>query len=153
MSGFLWRMGGALAAGVLGLMLVFWQLEHASLRAFAGLGRPSPAVYALLFAGLLLLGASVLYAFTRWAAFLRAHPETRQLPVWLLVAILVLAGGSFVMGAAIHAGYLREQDPVPMEISQGFVAYEVSFAALVLVALVLLGARWAPGYRGQSVTA
>lgn len=147
MSGFLWRMGGALAAGLLGLALVFWQLEHASLNAFAGLGRPSAAVYALLFAGLLLLGGSVMYAFTRWAAFLREHPETRQLPAWLLVAILVVAGAAFVLGAAIHAGYLRSQDPVPMEISQGYVAYEVSFAALALVALVLLGARWAPGYR------
>ncbi len=34
MSRFLWRMGGLLAAGVLGLVLIFWQLEHAALAGF-----------------------------------------------------------------------------------------------------------------------
>ncbi|WP_062377162.1 hypothetical protein [Demequina pelophila] len=147
MSGFLWRMGGALAAGLLGLSLVFWQLEHASLLRFAGEGRPSPAVYALLFAGLVLLGGAVLYGFTRWSAYLREHPETRQLPPWFLIGLIVFSGALFVVGSAIHAGWVREQDPTPVEISQGFVAYEVFFAALALLPLVLLAARWSPGYR------
>ncbi|WP_062460627.1 hypothetical protein [Demequina soli] len=147
MSGFLWRMGAALALGVLGLGLIFWQLEHASLNASAGLGRPSLPVYGLMFVGLLLLYASLFYALTRWSRFLHAHPETRQLPPWFLVAIIVFSGAALVTGIAVHAGYLREQDPVPMEISQGFIAYEVSFATLALVPLVLLGVRWATGYR------
>ncbi|WP_156165352.1 hypothetical protein [Demequina rhizosphaerae] len=147
MSGFLWRMGGALALGVLGLTLVFWQLEHASLYAFAGLGRPSTAVYALLFTGLVLVNVSVFYMLTRWSRFLRAHPETRQLPPWFLVGVIVLSGAVLVTGIAVHAGYLRSLDPLPMDISQGFVAFEVSFASLVLVPLVLLAVRWSTGYR------
>ncbi|SEJ50122.1 hypothetical protein [Demequina mangrovi] len=147
MSGFLWRMSGALAAGVLGLTLIFWQLEHAQLHAFAGLGRPSPAVYALLFAGLLLLNFSVFYALTRWARFVREHPDTRQLPPWFLIAIIVISGGVLVTGIAVHAGYLRSLDPLPMTISQGFVAFEAAFASLALVPLVLLAVRWSGGYR------
>ncbi|WP_062384985.1 hypothetical protein [Demequina iriomotensis] len=147
MSRFLWRMGGALVLGVLGLTLIFWQLEHAQLYAFAGLGRPAAGVYALLFVGLLLLNVSVFYALTRWARFLREHPDTRQLPPWFLVAIIVVAGGVLVTGVAVHAGYLRSLETVPMSISQGFVAFEASFAALALVPLVLLAVRWSGGYR------
>ncbi len=147
MTGFLWRMGGAVAAGVLGLCLIFWQLEHASQYAFAGLGRPDPAVYALLFAGLLLTGWAVMYGFTRWARYLRDHPHTRTLPPWLAIGIIVFAGACFVTGTAVHAGWMREQDPIPMSVSQGYIAYQVVFAALALVPLVLLAARWSPGYR------
>lgn len=147
MSGFLWRMGGALALAVLGLAVVFWQLEHVSLLRFAGQGRPSPAVYALLFGGLLLLNAAVLYALTRWARFLREHPDTGQLPPWFLLAVVVVAGGLLVTGIAVHSGWVREQNPTPVEISQGFIAYEVTFAALTLVPLVLLAVRWSGGYR------
>ncbi|WP_062301170.1 hypothetical protein [Demequina subtropica] len=147
MSGFLWRMGGALALGLLGLTLVFWQLEHAQLYAFAGLGRPSPAVYALLFAGLLALNVAVFYALTRWSRFVREHPDTRQLPPWFLIGIAVVSGGVLVTGIAVHAGYLRSLDPLPMTISQGFVAFEAVFAGLALVPLVLLAVRWSTGYR------
>ncbi|WP_062287313.1 hypothetical protein [Demequina phytophila] len=149
MKAFLWRMGGAAALGMLGLTLVFWQLEHASLYAFAGLGRPSPAVYALLFAGLLLVNVAVFYALNRWGRFLHEHPETRQLPPWFLVSLIVVAGAVLVTGIAVHAGYLRSLDPLPMTISQGFVAFEVSFAGLVLVPLVLLAVRWSAGYRNR----
>lgn len=147
MSGFLWRMGGALALGVLGLALIFWQLEHASLYAFADRGRPSPAVYTLLFAGLILLNVAVFYALTRWARFVREHPDTTQLPPWLLIGIVVVSGAILVTGIATHAGYLRSLDPPTLEISQGFIAFEVSFAALILVPLVLLAVRWSGGYR------
>lgn len=147
MSGFLWRMGGAAALGVLGLCLVFWQLEHASLMRFADAGRPSAAVYALLFVGLLLTGGAGIYALSRWAQFLRDHPHTTQAPAWALIVVIAVSGAVFVIGNAIHAGYIREQDPTPMEISQGFVAFEVSFAAMALVPLVLLAARWSSGYR------
>ncbi|MDN4483758.1 hypothetical protein [Demequina lignilytica] len=143
MSGFLWRVGGALAAGVLGLALIFWQLEHASLNALGDLGRPSIAVYGLLFAGLLLLGWAVMSTLTRWIGYLREHPETRQLPAWLLGGLALLFGAVLVAGIVIHASYLRAQDPVPTEISQGFIAYEVAFAALAIVPGVLLVARLA----------
>lgn len=147
MTPFLWRMGGAVAVGFLGLTLVFWQLEHASLMAFAGEGRPGPGVYALLFAGLVLTGGAVLFGFTRWADFLRHHPDMAQLPPWLAITVIVVAGAFFVTGTAVHAGWMRQQDPIPMTISQGYVAYQVVFAALALVPLVLLAARWSPGYR------
>lgn len=149
MSGFLWRMGGALAAGVLGLGLVFWQLEHAALWAFAGNGRPAFGVYALLFTGLVISGAALIFAFTHWARFLREHPDTRQVPVWFLTLLFVGAGAAFVTGVAVHAGYLRSLDQVPLEISEGFVLYQVSFATLALIPLVLLAARWSPGYHRQ----
>jgi hypothetical protein len=32
-------------------------------------------------------------------------------------------------------------------VSQGYVAYQVVALSILLVALVLLGVRWAPGYR------
>ena len=141
MTRFLWRMGGALAAGALGLVLIFWQLEHVALRSYAGLGRPAVGVYALLFAGLLLVGGAARYAYTRWVAYLRDHPETRHVPAWLLIAIVVVAAVAFAAGTAVHGSYLDAQDPVPLTISQGYVAYETSFALLAAVALVLLTAR------------
>ncbi|WP_296667011.1 hypothetical protein [Demequina sp.] len=147
MSGFLWRMGGALAAGVVGLSLIFWQLEHVSLLRFAGLGRPSAAVYLLLFAGLLILNAAVFYVLRRWGAYLRENPGAGQLPPWLLAGIGVLAGAALVAGIAVHASWVRAQDPTPLDIREGFIAYEVSFATLALVPLVLLAVRWSHGYR------
>ncbi len=147
MSGFLWRMGGALAVGVLGLILVLWQLEHVSLRAAAGLGRPSPAIYALL-----LVGWSLMFAYTRWAGFLLDHPETREVPVWLLIGIIVVAAVALILGSAIHASWLAAQDPVPTEISQGVVAYQASFAALALVPAVLLAVRGSRRRRQTSTT-
>ncbi len=141
MSRFLWRMGGALAAGVLGLSLVFWQLEHASLLRAAGEGRPAIGVYALLFAGLVLVGLAVVDAHRRWVRFLGENPGTRQLPAWLMVALAAIAVVLLVVGIGVHAAWVRAQDPTPLDIDQGFVAYEVSFAALTLVPLVLLAAR------------
>ncbi len=141
MSRFLWRMGGALALGVLGLALIFWQLEHASLLRAAGQGRPSIGVYALLFAGLLVLCIAVTGALHRWVRFLGDHPGTRQLPSWFLVALIVVAGALLMAGIAVHALWVRAQDPTLLEISEGFIAYEVSFATLAVVPLVLLAAR------------
>lgn len=147
MSPFLWRMFAAFWVGMLGLTLMFWQLEHASLHSFAGEGRPSPAVYALLFAGLLLVNGSGFYALTRWSRFVHEHPNAGQAPAWLLVSIIVFAGAALITGVAVHAGYIRAQDPIPMEISQGFIAYEVVFTAMIIVPLILLAVRWSRGYR------
>lgn len=157
-AGLLWRVGGALALAVLGLSMLFWALERSSLVGFeataAGVDmRPPTHIYVLLFAGLVLLNLSTFYALSKWSRFVRDNPETKQAPVWLLLGIIVIAGALLVTGIAVHSGWVRSQDVVPTEVDQGFIAYEVSFAALILVPLVLLAARWSPGYRHVPVEA
>src|SRR5690606_20218067 len=96
-----------------------------------------------------LLNFSTFYALTKWARYLRRHPETPQAPVWLLIGVIVVAGAALLTAVANHSAFVRTQVPVPMDISHGFIAFQVVTGALVLVPLVLLGVRWAPGYRPQ----
>ena len=156
MSGFLWRMAGALVAGVIGLAMLFWGLEQTSLAAFAasqsgGNPRPPTATYLLLFAGLVVMNLATFYALTHWSKYLHNHPDTKQLPVVLLVGVLVLAGAAIIFGVSVHSAWVRAQDVVPTTIQQGFIAYEVVFATVAIVALVLLAVRWSPGYKRRPI--
>jgi hypothetical protein len=145
----MWRMFGALIAGMIGIAMVFWALERTTLVAAGSLEgneRAPWTVYVTLFAGLIAVSFAVLFVVSRWSRFLRDNPETKQIPVWLAIAIIVLAGAGLVAGIAIHASWLQDQDPVPDAVSDGFIMYEVLMSTLVLVPLVLVGVRWAPGY-------
>jgi hypothetical protein len=151
-TGTLWKLGGCLAAGVAALTMLLWGLERAALVDAAAHAGGSPAsiptrAYVLVFSGLVLLSLAVYGALTTWGGFLKANPNTAQVPVWLLLAIIVIAGGAGLVGLATHSGYIRSLDAVPMAVNQGYIAYQVLTSAAILGSMVLLGVRWAPGYR------
>jgi len=153
-SSFLARMGFLVVGAMVGLSMMFYSFERLSLVQLAhtlgqGDGRPPGTVQAALFVGLSLLNLSALFALNRWAKFLREFPTTRQAPVWFLVALLLFGGGAMVWALATHSGWLRTLDEVPLSVHWGYIGFQVVAAMLVLIPLVLLGARWSPGYKGQ----
>lgn len=152
MNGFLVRMAGALVTGVIGLVMSLYSLERLSLIDLATTlgqddGKPPLSVTMSLFAGLAVLNLAILYAVSRWAKYLRTHPRTTQAPAWLLIAIFTFAGAAMLWALATHSGWLRLQDEVPTSVHWGYIAFQVVGASLVLVSLVLLAARWSPGYK------
>lgn len=152
MSRFLWRTGGLIAMGLLGLAMAFYSLERLSLINLATtLGQddgraPLPVTFSL-FVGLALVFLSTFFAMWRWAAFLREHPRTSQAPVWLLISILLVGGAAMIWALATHSGWLRIQETVPLSVHWGYIAFQMVAASFVLVPLVLLAVRWAPGYK------
>jgi len=156
-SRFLARMGFFLAVAAVGLTMMFYSFERLSLVQLAhtlgqgeGDGRAPGTVQAALFVGLALLNVSALFALNRWAHFLREFPKTSQAPVWFLVALLLFGGATMVWALATHSGWLRTLDEVPLSVSWGYIGFQVVAALLVLIPLVLLGARWSPGYKRES---
>lgn len=152
MTGFLWRMAGALVVLTVGLLMMFYSLERLSLIRMAysagqGNGQFPVAVQVSLFIGLIAVNFSLFYALTRWADFLRDNPGTPQAPVWVLVAVLVVAGAVMVLAMASHAGYVRGLELIPTSAAWGYILFQVCAAAFALVALVLIAVRWSPGYR------
>jgi hypothetical protein len=151
-TGTLWKLGGCLTAGSAALAMVLWGLERSALvEAAAGVGGEPASIptraYVLVFVGLMLLGLAVYCALTTWGGFLKANPDTAQLPVWLLLAIIVVAGGAGLLGLATHSSYIRSLDAVPAAVNQGYIAYQVLMSVAVLGSMVLMGVRWAPAYR------
>ena len=146
------KLGGCLATGIAGLTMVMWGLERVALvdAAVRLEGEPiaTPThVSVLIFVGLVLVSLAVACAVTTWGGVLKANPETRQVPAWVLIAVMAVAGGAGLTGLAKHSGYVRALEVAPTAVSHGYVAYEVLALSVLLVALVLLGVRWAPGYR------
>jgi hypothetical protein len=149
-------MAGALVAGIVGLFMAFYSLERLSLINLATSlhqddGKPPLSVTLSLFGGLALLNLALFYAVSRWARYLRTHPRTTQAPVWLLIGTFVLAGAAMVWALATHAGWLRIQDSVPLSVHWGYISFQVVAASLVLISLVLLAARWSPGYKPSAI--
>lgn len=142
----------ALALGMLGLTMLLWALEATSLNRFdaantgADAGTPL-SIYLTMFVGLALLNLCVFWALQQWSAYARAHPDVKHLPVWFLVILIVGPLGGLVYSIATHASYIRSLDVVPTEPNLGFVAFQVLMATLVILSLVLLAARWTPGYK------
>ena len=154
MTKFMWTMGGALVVAFIGLGLLFWSLERTALVALDDGGNAETArapfdVYVSMFIGLVLLGFAVFFAVLRWSQYLGENPESTQIPAWLGISIIVVALAALVAGIAIHSAWLNEQDPVPTLVNDGFVLFEVMMGAFVLVPLVLVGVRWAPGFRRE----
>lgn len=146
------RLGGALLAALVGLAMIFWGVERLALldaaQTQSGVESDVPIrVYLTLFVGLSALNISVYAALTVWSRFLRANPGIRQPKPWVLIVALLLVGGAGLTSFAMHAGHLRTLDPVPMDVDQGFVAFQAVAATFVVGCLVALGARWTPGQR------
>ncbi len=156
MSRTLWKLGGCAAVGTLALAMLFWGLERTSLvdAAIRINGRDvsiPTRVYVLVFAGLVLLSLTGFVALTVWGGYLKENPTTRQVPVWVLAIVMVIAGGAELVGFAQHAAYVRSLAAVPQTVNQGYIAYEVVMAAAVVICLIVMGVRWAPGYRPVSL--
>ena len=156
MSGFLWRMAGSLVAGMIGISMLFWALELTSLAALDAAKNgadphPPTSTYLLMFLGLVVINFATFYALIRWSRYLREHPNTKQLPVIVLVSVLILTGAAVVAGVAIHSSWTHSQETVPMAVNQGFIAFEVIFATLMVATLVLLAVRWSPGYKRRPI--
>lgn len=142
----------AIALGMIGLTMLIYALERTSLinfeAAHEGTDPDTPiSIFITMFVGLAVVNLCAFWALDQWGAYLRAHPDVKQLPVWSLVLLIVLPGGGLVTSVATHAGYIRSLDTIPSQPNAGFVAFQVVMAALVILALVLLAARWAPGYK------
>lgn len=155
MSSFLARMGLLFAVAAVGLSMMFYSFERLSLVQLAhtlrqGDGGAPGTVQASLFVGLALLNLSALFALNRWAHFLREFPNTSQAPLWFLVALLLFGGAAMVWALATHSGWLRTLDEVPFSVHWGYIGFQVVAAMLVLIPLVLLAARWSPGYKRES---
>jgi hypothetical protein len=145
-------MSGALVAGVTGLVLLFWALERVTLLGFHAVASgeivKTPITTNLaMFSGLILINVAMFYALRHWSRHVRHYPQTRQLPVWFLFAVTVVSGAALVTGLATHSSFVQSHDVIPMDINPGFIAYQVFMGAMVLIPMVLLGVRWAPGYR------
>lgn len=154
MTRLLTRMGVAFGVAAVGLSMMFYSFERLSLVQLANTlgqadGSAPGTVQVSLFVGLALLNGASLFALFRWANYLRAYPRTPQAPVWFLVALLIVGGAAMVWALATHSGWLRTLDEVPLSVSWGYIAFQVMAAMLVLIPLVLLGARWSPGYKHQ----
>lgn len=152
MSGFLRRIALALTGGVIGLTVAFYSLERLSLINLATTlgqddGKPPFTVELALFGGLTLLNLSLFYAVHRWSRYLRLRPRTPQAPVWLLITGFMVPGAVMIWALATHAGWLRLQAAVPQNVHWAYIGLQVVCASLVLVSLVLLAARWSPGYK------
>lgn len=146
------KLSMCLLSGSAGLAVIFWSLESANLREMratrAGEEADAPfSVYLVLLAGLTLLNVGVFFALSVWSRVLRANPETRQVPVWVLVAVIVVAGGAGLADFAIHAGEMRTASVLPDEPLAGYVAFQTAAATIVIAALVIMGVRWAPGHK------
>lgn len=142
----------AIVLGVIGLTMLIYALERTSLinfeAAHSGTEPETPVtVFVTMFVGLAVVNLCAFWALDQWGAYLRAHPDVKQLPVWALVLLIVLPGAALVTSVATHAGYIRSLDTIPSQPNAGFIAFQVVMAALVILALVLLAARWAPGYK------
>lgn len=156
MSGFLWRMAGALVVGMIGLCLLIWALELTSIASMKAAqdgttAEPATGTFLLMFTGLVVINLATFFALTQWSRYLRENPNTKQFPVAVLVGVLILAGAAIVFGIALHSDWLRAQDPVPTTVRQGFIAYEVVFSTIVVATLVLLAVRWSPGYKRRPI--
>ena len=148
----LWKLGACVVLGMVGLAMVFWGLERSALIDRAAVvsgadGSVPQRVFLTLYVGLMLLWIAVLWALTVWSKYLRAHPETRQAPVWALMLLIALSGTAGLLGFAQHWGHINGLDPVPTEVSEGFIAGQVMAGIVVIGSLVVMGVRWAPGHR------
>ena len=146
------KMAGALTAGIMGQIMLFWAIERSSLVAFQAVAhgqvtRAPFTTYLVMFAGLIIINFSVFYALTEWSRHLRRHPQARQLPVWFLFSIAGVAGAALLTAIANHSAFIQSHAVIPMAVNSEFIAFQVAMGTLVLIPLVLLGVRWAPGYR------
>ena len=146
------RLGLALVAGAIGLVLLLVGVERTTLvdadAVRKGIESEVPgSVFVFLVVGVLFLNIAVFSALTVWGRHLRAHPETRQAPVTVLLAIVVAAGGLGLAGYASHTNSVRSLDVIPSTVDWGFIAVQGLLGTIVLAALVVMGVRWTPRHQ------
>jgi hypothetical protein len=146
------RIGWSIAAGLLGLFLVAWGVERTTLlEAVAertGTEADVPGTVLLtLMAGTLFLPIGVFSALTVLSAYLRSHPSARQVPAWMLITLLGVAGGIGLVVFATHTNRISSAAEVSLDVNPGFIVGEVAIAAVIVSALVALGVRWTPRHR------
>lgn len=152
MSRLAWRLFADAVAGVTGLVMLFWALETIFLVSAAAARHGSDAdlaftTYLMLFGGLVLGAGAMFDALRRWSIHLRGHPRDSQAPAWLLTIVIVIGAIALLVGLVIHTAYIANLGAVPSRPSQGYVLFQVSAAIFMLLPLVPLSVRWAPGYR------
>jgi quinol-cytochrome oxidoreductase complex cytochrome b subunit len=146
------KIGLSVAAGVVGLSLVFLGVERTSLlEAIAERARVDAvipgSVYLTLVLGVFFLSIGVFSALTVLSKYLGPRPEARHVPVWILVTVIVAAGGLGLVAYAAHTDRIRSLAVVSLDVNSGFIAGQVLAATVVVAALVALGVRWTPRHR------
>ncbi len=152
MSALLWKLGAALAVGIVGLTMTNYGVERSALVDAAAAADPTAPgtpmrVIVTLFVGVLAINVAVFWAITVWSRFVRSSPDTRQLPVPLLVSVVAISGALGVTGFAQHYSYVRTLTPPPVDPSWGYLSYMTMCGLFFFVALVVVGVRWMPGKR------
>lgn len=146
------KIGFSVAVGVVGFSLVFWGVERTSLLEAAadrvgGEAVIPGCVFLTLALGVVFLPLGVFSALTVMSRYLRSHPTARQVPVWVLVTVIVAAGGLGFLAYVSHTDHIRSLEVVSLDVNPGFIAGQVFAATMVVSALVALGARWTPRHR------
>ena len=118
------KVGIALIAGAAGLAMVLASIERYDLLNARSerLGTEASipmGICVLIVVGVLFLNLAVFVALVAWSQYLRRHPEMRQAPVWLLVAIIVVVGGLGITGAAAHSAHNRSLEAIPVSVGLG----------------------------------
>ncbi|WP_084129867.1 hypothetical protein [Demequina sp. NBRC 110055] len=147
-----WRLFADAVVGLTGLVMLFWALETIFLVSAAaardgGEAELALTTYLMLFGGLVLGAGAMFDAMRRWSIHLRGHPRDSQAPAWLLTVVIVIGAIALIAGLVVHTAYIADLAAVPSRPSQGYVLFQVSAALFMLVPLVPLSVRWAPGYR------
>lgn len=142
MSTFTWKLGGLIAALTLGMTMTLWGAERQSLIQLAndatGADDGLPfRVTATMFAGLVLLAFGLYGTMTVWTNWFREHPEAKLLPLWSFLAVAVVFGGAAMYAFTNHSVWLLKQDPVPQDVSQGYIAFQT--VCMTLFALAAAG--------------
>jgi uncharacterized membrane protein len=145
-------MGYALGALAAGLAMILAGIERTQLISTEADRQGTEAVipgsvYVFLVVGVVLLNLAAFSGLTIWSRHLRAHPETREAPVWILLMIIVIAGGLGLAGYAVHSGDIASHDVIPSDVNWGFIAVETLLATIATAVLIILGARWTPRHR------
>ena len=146
------KLGLALIAGVVGLVVLIVGVERTTLLNAEAVREGTESevpgsVFALLIVGVFLLNIGVFSALTAWGRHLRTHPETRQAPVWVLLGVIVIAGGLGLAAYASHTTSIRSLDVIPTGVDWGFIALQGLLGTIVIAALVTMGVRWTPRHQ------
>jgi drug/metabolite transporter (DMT)-like permease len=150
------RLLWALVAGASGLVLILVGMEKSTLiHADADLKgitvEPPGSVFVLLSIGVLLLSPAVFGALTVLGRHRRERrrerPGAREVPVLVLLAIAVVAGGLGLWTYVAHTTHIRSLAEVSLDVDSGFIALQGLCGTIVIAALVVMGVRWTPGHQ------
>lgn len=142
MNRFLWKFGALVAMLTLGMTMTLWGAERQSLIQIAndaaGTDDGTPfRVVATMFVGLLLLTVGLFGTMTIWTNWFRSRPGASMLPAWAFILVALFFGAAAMWAFTNHSVWLLEQDPVPQQVQQGYIAYQT--VCMTLFALACAG--------------